>query len=239
MSYDPCEDDTSLGCSTVNSECNENADCFPECCGDKKFDFTNKKTIDVSEASDCFQIAPELISEKNDNLNLLGHYIYHRTGADPDKRASCKKVNGIIYPKCCNAYVAYDVEDPCHCFGANVQTQRCSKVHHEQCFPKTNGDSLSGAFPQCCYDIGDFFGYSLNNIEFYEKNVISVLAMPAIVDSKKISQEKPQLAMNHRFQQLLTSFKLALTLVRMPAKRLFLTSHLFVKNRFLRFNMSS
>jgi len=70
-----------------------------------------------------------------------------------------KKVNGIIDPKCCNKAVAYDVEDPCHCFGLSKQNSRCSKVHHEQCHPKTGtNDDLIGAFPQCCYDIGDFFG---------------------------------------------------------------------------------
>lgn len=126
----------------------------------KKFDFTNKDTIDESIASDCFQLAPELISKKNDEKNLLGHYIYHRTGAHPSKRASCKKVNGIIDPKCCNKMVVYDVEDPCHCHGKTPISSRCTIVHHAQCYPKTSESTgkLTGSFPQCCFDIGEFFG---------------------------------------------------------------------------------
>jgi hypothetical protein len=166
INYDPCTDNTnSLGCKAVRDACPETKDCFPSCCDGLKFDFATPDTIEDSVNSACFQQASELIISAHDNNNLLGHYIYHKTGKDESKRHSCKKVQGIIDPKCCNGEVAglYNIDDPCHCHGKSPDGNRCKKVHHKECLPSAykNGNGnlqLSGAFPQCCYDIGDVFG---------------------------------------------------------------------------------
>ena len=132
----------SLACAQTTTECNESKKCFPKCCDGLKFDFTSDASIIASENSDCFKNAPHLIEPLNDKDNLIGQYIYHYSSA------SCKKIGGIINPKCCNRDVAYNKEDPCYCHGTN--SYYCSKISYDKCTP-INSDY----YPACCYDIGN------------------------------------------------------------------------------------
>jgi len=148
LDYNPCDSSNSLACNTVTNDCNKSKDCFPNCCAGKNFDFATTDTIKLSVESDCFQEASELIGEIHDKDHLLGHYIYHKTGIQGSQRPSCKQVNGIIDPKCCNEDYDYGPEDPCYCHRSDTT---CINIHHSKCLPD------SDQYPQCCYDIGDFF----------------------------------------------------------------------------------
>jgi len=153
INYNPCDDnDDSLACSTVTStECHSGKDCFPKCCKNLKFDFATPKTIEDSIKSDCFQLASEFIISDHDTDKQLGQFIYKYTG-EQDGRKSCSYVNGIMDPKCCNKDHDYGSDDPCFCHQNNMMGDgRCTKVHHKDCHPSDS------AYPQCCYDIGDFF----------------------------------------------------------------------------------
>jgi len=164
LNYKACDDMTnSLACPTITSACNKDTDCFPTCCKNKKFDFTTKSTIEASVASDCFQLASEYIIAEHDTDYLFGHYIYHETGTKT--RPKCQ-VKGIIDPKCCNEDYQYANDDPCFCYGSddnNDQDYYCNTVHHSECYPGSNtrdedNNYLNEPYPQCCYDIGSFFG---------------------------------------------------------------------------------
>jgi len=188
IDYEPCDDLTqnSLACQTISDSCKRTQECFPNCCNGKNFDFATVDTIKRSAASHCFQEASEKIGQINEKNNLLGLYIYHQTGAEGSSRESCKKVNGIIDPKCCHKTLAYDPEDPCYCHGIGADTDACTKIHHKQCLP---GDD---AYPQCCFDIGDFFGddhFCKCRFEDVEKNLIGENPECNEVDTSKPSFE--------------------------------------------------